>query len=96
MESWNVVGLGNNLDQWTAPVRRDGGAMNADRAGGVLHGCLERLALSYGMIDVARLGAISHDQAFARGVRAALDFISVFAASAQGDEKAVIGRLVAD
>jgi hypothetical protein len=35
---WNVVGLGLNLDQWTALCRRDGSAMNADKAAGVLHG----------------------------------------------------------
>jgi hypothetical protein len=28
---WNVVGLGLNLDQWTALVRRDSGSMNADK-----------------------------------------------------------------
>jgi hypothetical protein len=77
--AWNVVGLGLNLDAWTSLVRREGGAMNADRAGGVLHGCLERLALCYGMIDVGRLGAISHDLSFGRGVKATAEFVSMFA-----------------
>jgi hypothetical protein len=71
---WNVVGLGLNLDQWTDLTRRDGGSMNPDKAAGILHGCLERLGLHYGMIDVGRLGAISHDQAYGRGVKAAIDF----------------------
>jgi Domain of unknown function (DUF6456) len=88
---WSVVGLGLNLDQWTSLVRRDGGAMNADKGAGVLHGCLERLALHYGMIDVGRLGAISHDAAFGRGVKAAMDFISVFASSAQGAKRLSLG-----
>lgn len=90
---WNVVGLGLNLDQWTDLFKREGGAMNADRAGGVLHSCLERLGLHYGMIDVGRLGAISHDQAFSRGVKATLDFITVFAASTQGSDRAIIQKL---
>lgn len=93
--AWNLIGLGLNLDQWTALCRRDGIAMNADKAGGVLHTCLERLAMHYGLIDLGRLGAISHEAAFGRGVKAAMDFISVFASSAQGGEKAVIGRLMA-
>jgi hypothetical protein len=68
--------------------------MNADKAAGVLQGCLERLGLHYGMIDVGRLGAISHDQAFGRGAKAVMDFITVFAASTQGSDKALVGKLI--
>jgi hypothetical protein len=40
---WNVVGLGITLEDWTQLIRASGAGMNADKASGVLHGCLERL-----------------------------------------------------
>jgi hypothetical protein len=49
--AWNVVGSGLTLDGWTHLVRDSGGGMNSDKASGILHGCLELLALHYGMIE---------------------------------------------
>jgi len=49
--AWNVVGSGLTLDGWTHLVRGSGGGMNSDKASGILHGCLELLALHYGMIE---------------------------------------------
>ena len=34
---WNVVGAGLTLNDWTRKIRDGGGAMNADKASGVLH-----------------------------------------------------------
>jgi hypothetical protein len=68
--------------------------MNADKASGVLHGALERLALHYGMIDMGRIAAIRQDGAYGRGVKDFIEFVSVFAATAQGNEKTVIGRFL--
>ena len=67
--------------------------MTADGAGGVLRTFLERLGLHYGMIDVARLGAISSDQSYGRGVKAVLEFISVFSTNAKPDERAILQKL---
>jgi hypothetical protein len=69
--------------------------MNADKASGILHGCLELLALNYGMIDMGRIAALRQDGAYGRGIRDFLDFVTVFATTAQGGEKIVIGRFLA-
>jgi hypothetical protein len=83
------------LENWTQLIRSGGAGMNADKASGILHVSLERLALHYGMIDVGRMAAIRQDGAYARGVRDFLDFVNVFAVTAQGGEKTVIGRFIA-
>lgn len=93
---WNVVGLGATLEGWTALIRAGGGGMNADRASGVLHVSLERLALHYGLLDRDRLNAIGQNSAYARGIKDFLDFTGVFATTAQGGEKTVIGRFLAE
>ena len=81
------------IEGWTNLIRGAGTNMNADKAAGLLHGSLELLALHYGMIDMGRLASIASDKSYGRGIKAALEFISVFAATAQGGEKNVIGRL---
>jgi hypothetical protein len=93
---WNVVGLGMTMEDWTQLIRQGGGNMNADKASGVLHGALERLALHYGMIDMGRIAAIRQDGAYGRGVKDFIEFVSVFAATAVGPEKNAIGRLLAN
>lgn len=93
---WNVVGLGSTLEGWTALVRAGGKGMNPDRASGVFHVSLERLAVHYGMLDSKRINAMGQDVAYGRGVRDFLDFVRVFAVSAQSGEKSTIGRLIAE
>jgi len=93
--AWNVVGSGLTLGGWTGMVKQSGAGMNADKASGVLHGCLELLGLHYGMIDPGRLAALKQDSAYGRGIRDFLDFAGVFATEAQGGEKTVIGRFLA-
>lgn len=93
--AWNVIGAGLTIEGWTGMVRQSGAGMNADKGGGVLHGCLEMLALHYGMIDMGRLASLKQDSAYGRGIRDFLDFVSVFATTAQGGEKTVIGRFLA-
>jgi hypothetical protein len=92
---WNVVGLGMTMEDWTQLLKQSGASMNADKASGVLHGCLERLALHYGMIDMGRMAAIRQDGAYSRGIKDFLDFTDIFATTAQGGEKTVIGRFLA-
>ncbi|MFZ0270977.1 MAG: DUF6456 domain-containing protein [Acidobacteriaceae bacterium] len=93
---WNVIGLGMTLEQWTDFVRSAGAAMNADKASGILHSSLERLALHYGMIDMGKMAALRQDKGYGRGVRAALEFITVFNATAQPTEKLGMARLMKD
>jgi hypothetical protein len=92
---WNVVGLGATLDGWTALIRAGGGGMNPDKASGVFHASLERLALHYGMIDRNRLNAMGQNAAYGRGVKDCLDFLGISAATAQGPEKNALGRFLA-
>ena len=47
--------------------------MNSDKASGVLHSTLERLALHFDMIDIGKLGSINRDKAFGQGVEAAIE-----------------------
>jgi hypothetical protein len=94
--SWNVLGLGMTLEQWTDFVGKDGASMNADKASGILHGALERLALHYGMIDVGKMATLCSDKAVGRGVRTVIEFISVFNATAQPTEKIGMARLMKD
>jgi hypothetical protein len=91
---WSVVGLGLTLEGWTEIVRRSGNPMNADKSSGVLYSALESLALHYGYVDRKRLDAIGQEMSFKRGIRAAIEFIEVFATTAQGGEKATIGRII--
>jgi hypothetical protein len=91
---WNVVGLGSTLEAWTALIRGGGGGMNSDKASGVFHVSLERLALHYGMLDGNRLNAIAQDRAYRRGVRDCLDFLSISAVTASGMKNA-LGRFLA-
>jgi Domain of unknown function (DUF6456) len=93
---WNAVGLGMTMEDWTQLIRQNGAAMNADKAAGILHVCLERLALHYGLVDMGKLASIGNDKAFGRGVRAALEFIDVFNASAKPTEKLGMARLMKD
>jgi hypothetical protein len=83
------------LESWTGLIRASGASMNADRASGVLTVCFERLALHYGTVDPRRLDSIRQDGAYGRGVKDVLDFVNIFAATAQGGEKNVIGRFMA-
>jgi hypothetical protein len=92
---WNVVGSGLTLDEWTHMIRQGGAGMNADKAAGILHGALELLALHYGIVDQHRINALRQDSAYARGIKDFLDFAGVFATTAQGGEKNVIGRFLA-
>jgi hypothetical protein len=92
---WNVVGLGATLEAWTALIKAGGGAMNADRASGVFHVSLERLAIGYGMLNESRLQAMAQDQAYSRGIKDSMDFVNVFASTAQGPEKNALGRMIA-
>jgi Domain of unknown function (DUF6456) len=89
--AWNVVGLGMTLEGWTHLIRTGGAAMNADRASGVLHATLERLAMFYGMIDMGRIASIRQDGAYGRGIKDFLDFAGVFATTAQGRDRPVFG-----
>ena len=91
----HAVGLGMIIDEWTQVVRKSGKGMNADKGASIFHGSLERLAPHYGMVDANKLAAIGNDKAYVRGVRSTIEFISVFSAAVQGEEKDVIGRLVA-
>jgi Domain of unknown function (DUF6456) len=92
---WNVVGLGMTMDDWTQFLKQSGASMNADKASGILHGCLERLTLHYGMIDMGRMAAIRQDGAYGRAIKDFFDFADIFATTAQGGEKTVIGRFLA-
>ena len=92
---WNVVGAGLTLDGWTDMIRLAGGNMNSDQASAVLHACLELLAVHYGMADMGRIASIRQDGAYGRGIKDFLDFVNVFAVTAQGGEKTVIGRFLA-
>lgn len=92
---WNVVGVGLTLDGWTDVIRVGGGNMNADKASGILLASLEMLALHYGMADMGRIASIRQDGAYGRGIKDFLDFVNVFAVTAQGGEKTVIGRFLA-
>jgi Domain of unknown function (DUF6456) len=94
--AWSVVGLGVNLEGWTNMIRQAGAAMNADKASGILHGSLELIALHYGMINMGRIASLQNEKSYARGIKDALEFITVFAASTQGGEKNVICRLMRD
>jgi hypothetical protein len=85
--AWNVLGSGLALDGWTHLVRNGGGGMNADKASGILHACLEMLALNYGMIDMGRIAALRQDGAYGRAIKDFLDFVSVFATAAQGGRR---------
>jgi hypothetical protein len=69
--------------------------MNADKASGILHASLELLALHYAMIDMGRVTALRQESAYRRGIRDLLDFASVFATTAQGGERTIIGRFLA-
>jgi hypothetical protein len=93
---WNVIGLGMTLEQWTDFVRAAGAGMNADKASGILHSSLERLALHYGLIDMGKMASLGQDKAYGRGVRAAMEFITVFNATAQPTEKLGMARLMKD
>jgi Domain of unknown function (DUF6456) len=92
---WNTVGLGMTMEAWTQLVKQNGASMNADKASGVFHVCLERLALHYGMIDVGRVAAIRQEGAYGRGIKDFFEFADVFAVTAQGGEKNVIGKFIA-
>lgn len=93
--AWNVVGLGLTLENWTDLIRQGGVRMNADKAAGILHSALERLALNYGMIDMGKMALIGQDKAYGRGIKDFHDYVSIFATTAQGGERGVIGRLIA-
>jgi hypothetical protein len=43
-----------------------------------------------------RLASIGNDKAYARDIRDALDYINVFATTAQGPEKGVLGKFLAN
>jgi hypothetical protein len=92
---WNVIGLGMTLEQWTDFVRRSGSSMNADKASGILHSSLERLALHYGMIDMGRMASMRQDGAYGRAIRDFMEFMGVFATTITGQEKVAIGRFLA-
>jgi hypothetical protein len=51
-------------ESWTQLIRQTGAAMNADKASGVFHVSLERLALHYGVIDVGRMAAMRQGGAY--------------------------------
>ena len=68
--------------------------MNSDKAVGIFHVCLERLALHYGMVDMGRLASIGSDQAYSRGIKDFIDFTGVFARTAQGPEKNALGQFL--
>jgi hypothetical protein len=61
--------------------------MNADKASGIFHVTLERLALHHGMVDVNRLRSIGSD-------RNALDFLDISAVSTEGTDKTALGRFL--
>jgi hypothetical protein len=84
------------MEDWTQLIRQSGAGMNADKASGILHVSLERLALHYGMIDVGKMAAIGSDKAVGRGARMVLEFIAVFNATAQPTEKLGMARLMKD
>lgn len=70
--------------------------MNADKASGVLHATLERLALHYGMIDVGRIKSLGLDRARGEGRKEILEFITVFSVTAQASEKLGMRRLLSE
>jgi hypothetical protein len=92
---WNVVGLGMTLENWAHLIKQTGARMNADMASGVLRTSLQRLALDYGFIDVGRLAVIRQDGAYGRGIKDFIEFAGVFAVTARGGEKNVIGKFIA-
>jgi len=91
---WNCVGLGMTLDQFTDFIRQNGGAMNADKAAGILHSSLERLALNYGLIDVGKLAIITQDNTYRRAMKDFFEFLTVFSATSAPPEKGCMGRLM--
>ncbi|MEO7143347.1 MAG: DUF6456 domain-containing protein [Bryobacteraceae bacterium] len=90
---WNVVGLGITLEEWTNLVRASGKGMNADKASGIFHVSLERLALHFGMVDMGRLKSIGNDLAYGRPVRDVFEFAAVFATAPE--EKSLMGKFMA-
>ena len=91
---WNVVGLGMTLDQFTDFIRANGGAMNSDKASGILHSSLERLALHYGLIDMGKMAMIQSDNTYRRALKDFFEFLTVFSATSAGPEKGATGRLM--
>jgi hypothetical protein len=83
------------MESWTQPAKQNGASMNADKASGVFRVSLECLALHYGKIDIGRVAAIRQDGAYGRGLKDLLEFAGVFAVTAQGAEKNVIGKFIA-
>jgi hypothetical protein len=69
--------------------------MNADKASGIFVVALERLAISYGMVDTGRLAAMSNDRAYARAIHDFFEFAHVASAALQGTEKSAVGRFLA-
>jgi hypothetical protein len=61
--------------------------MNSDKASGIFHVCLERLALHYGMVDMNRLKSIGSDRHYSRGIADVLEFAAVFTAGLEGVEQ---------
>ena len=53
--AWNVVTSGLTLDGWTHLVRDSGGGMNADKASGILHACLELFDALYAIYRCKQL-----------------------------------------
>jgi hypothetical protein len=82
------------LDEWTQVIKNGGKGMNADKAAGIFHSSLERLAMHYGVVDERRLKSISNDMAYSRAVRDVFEFAAVFATSAQPGEKTLIMRFL--
>ena len=68
--------------------------LNADKAAGVFHVSLERIGLHYGMVDMRRLASIGNDKAYGRGIKDMLDYIMIFATTAQGPEKSVLSKFL--
>jgi len=92
--SWNVIGSGLTLEDWTGVVRNSGGNMNADKASGILHAALELLAQHYGMIDQRRAEALRQESAYGRAIRDFLEFTGIWAATTQGIDKSTMGKFV--
>ena len=69
--------------------------MNSDKASGIFQTSLERLGVHYGMLDSSKLNSMAQDKAYSRGIRDVLEFVNVFAVTAQGGEKNTIGKFLA-
>jgi hypothetical protein len=94
--AWNAVGLGMTMEDWTQLIRQGDAGMNAHKASGILHVCLERLALHYGLIDMGKMAAIAQDKARGRGIKEVMEFVAVFNAAAKPTEKLGVARLMTE